>query len=292
MHKKRHVFSELQKFGMLRLAVFLVACTVQCFATITGHLPVSTNYKSSLRYASSMAAPLRMRGGSAESADVPKIKLTYFNIEGAAEKIRLALKIGGIPFEDERIDFGLWQSELKAKTPFGQLPLVTLDDKAPVAQSFAILRYVGKLCGLYPEDPIQALYVDEACGLQEDLAKALAPSMYIGMRPHCALFGYPENLAEEERKSIQKRLRDALIAPGGDVPRYLGYFEQILEKNGSGFLCGSKITIADCTLLPALRHFKSGRLDGIPTNILDGFPHLTAFYERMMSLPAVKAHYS
>ena len=37
--------------------------------------------------------------------------------------------------------------------------------------------------------------------LQEDISKALSPSIYIGMRPH--LFGYPENMPDEERKAVQ-----------------------------------------------------------------------------------------
>jgi hypothetical protein len=39
---------------------------------------------------SAPVAPLRMRGGG-ENLEIPKkIKWTYFNIEGAAEKVRLA----------------------------------------------------------------------------------------------------------------------------------------------------------------------------------------------------------
>jgi glutathione S-transferase len=159
----------------------------------------------------------------------PKLKLTYFNIEGAAEKVRLALKVGGVEFQDERIEFPQW-TELKPKTPFGQLPLLCIDDKPPVTQSYAMLRYVGRLSNLYPQDIDKAREIDEVCGLQEDFARALTPSMYIAMRPH--LFGYPENLPEEERKSIQAKLRAALVAEGGDIPRFLGYFESILAKNG------------------------------------------------------------
>lgn len=40
------------------------------------------------------------------SALSSKVKLTYFNIEGAGEKVRLALKCAGIPFEDNRVSFG------------------------------------------------------------------------------------------------------------------------------------------------------------------------------------------
>ena len=159
----------------------------------------------------------------------PKLKLTYFNIEGAGEKVRLALKLGGLEFEDVRIDFQSWGA-MKPTTPNGQLPLLSIDDQPPVTQSAAMVRYVGRLTGLYPEDPLQALHVDEVIGLQEDLARALMPSMLVGMRPH--VLGYPETIPEDEKKAVQAKLRSALIAEGGDIPRFLGYFEAILAKTG------------------------------------------------------------
>jgi glutathione S-transferase len=164
----------------------------------------------------------------------PKLKLTYFNIEGAAEKVRLALKLGGLAFEDERIEMSGWQA-LKPSTPYGQLPLLSIDDQPPVTQSFAMLRYIGRLSNLYPADPVEALAVDEVCGLQEDFARALTPSMYIGMRPH--LFGYPENMPEDERKAVQAKLRATLVTEGGDIPRFLGYFDAILAKRGKTSPC-------------------------------------------------------
>jgi hypothetical protein len=30
----------------------------------------------------------------------------------------------------------------------------------------------------------------------------------------------------------------------------------------------------------------------VPTNITDAYPNITSFYERMMELPAIKAHYA
>jgi glutathione S-transferase len=73
------------------------------------------------------------------------IKLTYFNIQGAAEKVRLALVLKGVEFEDERVSFDQW-SELKPKTKFGQLPMMTIGE-TEVAQSDAMLRYVASLPG-------------------------------------------------------------------------------------------------------------------------------------------------
>ena len=66
-------------------------------------------------------------------------KLTYFDIKGAAEKVRLAFVLNGIPFEDERLQRAQWL-ELKPKTKFGQLPLLSINGQEPVAQSDAMLR--------------------------------------------------------------------------------------------------------------------------------------------------------
>ena len=38
-------------------------------------------------------------------------------------------------------------------------------------------------------------------------------------------YGYDENLPTEQRKEIQKKLRSSLMKEGGDVRRFLGYFE-------------------------------------------------------------------
>lgn len=59
---------------------------------------------------------------SAMAAATPKLKLTYFNIKARAEPTRLALHIGGIPFEDVRIEHSAWPA-MKASMPLGQLPV-------------------------------------------------------------------------------------------------------------------------------------------------------------------------
>ena len=74
----------------------------------------------------------------------PKIKLTYFDIEGVAEPIRLAFAFAGVEFEDDRIKFPQWQ-ELKPTTPHGTLPIMTIDDGPVITQSQAMLRYAASL---------------------------------------------------------------------------------------------------------------------------------------------------
>ena len=38
----------------------------------------------------------------------PSLRLQYFNIAGRAEKVRLALAVGGIPFDDDRVVYADW----------------------------------------------------------------------------------------------------------------------------------------------------------------------------------------
>jgi len=54
--------------------------------------------------------------------DTPKLKLTYFDAPWRGEPIRNAFKIGGISFEDERVQFKYFPG-LKPSLPFGSLPI-------------------------------------------------------------------------------------------------------------------------------------------------------------------------
>jgi glutathione S-transferase len=59
------------------------------------------------------------------------LKLTYFDFHGGrGEPARLALSIGGITFEDDRVPFSDWERR-KPDTPFGALPLLERDGHTP-----------------------------------------------------------------------------------------------------------------------------------------------------------------
>jgi glutathione S-transferase len=58
-----------------------------------------------------------------------KLKLTYFDFHsGRGEPARLALSMGGIPFEDDRVPPSNWQRR-KPDTPFGALPVLEVDGR-------------------------------------------------------------------------------------------------------------------------------------------------------------------
>lgn len=72
-------------------------------------------------------------------------------------------------FDDKRIPFPEFGA-LKAAGafPFGSVPVLDIGTER-FAQSGAILRYAGKLAGLYPVDAVAALRVDMAIDTIEEL---------------------------------------------------------------------------------------------------------------------------
>jgi len=200
-----------------------------------------------------------------------KLKLTYFDFSGGrAEPARLALHIGGIPFEDHRFapaDF----PEIRKVTPLGQVPTLQVND-VQVTQSDAITRYAGKLAGLYPEDPFQALLCDEVLGALEDINIAIGATF---------------RMTGDELKNA----RQALAA--GTLPKYLRWLEQQLESHGGEFLADNRLTIADLKAFVILRWLGSGKLDHIPVDLIEtAAPKLQDYVSRIAKLPAIVEYYA
>ena len=104
-----------------------------------------------------------------------KPKLTYFDIGGRAESIRLAFCYGGIEFEDYRVPREEWP-KAKPSAPWGTIPFLDVSE-GRIGQSAAILRYVGRKAGLYPKDDFDAARVDDIGDGIEDIIKKIAPGV-------------------------------------------------------------------------------------------------------------------
>ena len=200
-----------------------------------------------------------------------KLRLTYFDFHGGrGEPARLAFSIGGIPFEDDRVKPGEWESR-KANTPFGALPVLEVDGQV-VAQSNAIDLYVGKLANLYPTDPWQAALCDEVMGAVEDIGTKIGATLFI----------------PEEQKRTQRR---ELVE--GPIPFYLTRLERRLEEHGGQYFAGGRLSVADLKVFVFIRQLKSGVLDHVPADLPDRVaPSLVEHYERVKSDPRVKAYYA
>lgn len=200
-----------------------------------------------------------------------KYRLTYFDIHGGrAEPIRIAFHIGGIEFEDHRISFEEFH-EMRGSTRFTCVPVLEIDGK-PVTQSNAISRYVGKLAGLYPEDPLQALYCDEVLGALEDLTNQTVRT-----------FG----LKGEELREAREKLVD------GWLTIFLRGLNELLDRGGGEYFADERLTIADLRAFVQTRSLKSGFLDHVPTDLVDRLaPGLIEHEARVASDPRIVAYYA
>mmetsp|Transcript_84466 Transcript_84466/g.244179 ORF Transcript_84466/g.244179 Transcript_84466/m.244179 type:complete len:152 (-) Transcript_84466:65-520(-) len=149
-----------------------------------------------------------------------------------------------------------------------------------------MLRYVGQLAGLYPNNLL--LQIEEVIGLEEDIGRLMFPSFHIMVKPES--YGYPADIPNDLLVKLQRSLRGRLVAENGELQRMLGFLESYLEDE-TDWLCGEHLTIADCQVIPRLRQLKNGKLEGIPEDLVDRFPRLRRYYNRFHELPAVKEYY-
>jgi glutathione S-transferase len=198
-------------------------------------------------------------------------RLTYFDIHGGrAEPIRIAFHIGGIAFEDHRISFDEFH-EMRGTARFTCVPVLEIDGQ-PVTQSNAIGRYVGKLAGLYPTDPLQALYCDEVLGALEDMTNQMVRT-----------FG----LTGEALREAREKLVD------GWFTIFLRGLDELLARGGGEYFADGQLTIADLRAFVQTRSLKSGFLDHVPTDLVDRVaPALVEHEARVASDPRIVAYYA
>lgn len=198
-----------------------------------------------------------------------EFKLTYFDFPGGrGEPIRIALHAAGIDFEDHRISFDEFL-QTREQMRFNCAPVLHIDG-IEVTQSNAMLRYVGKMAGLYPEDATQALYCDEAMDAVEDLLHQIV---------------YTFGLEGDALKAARKKLVD------GWMTIFVTGLGEILERGGD-YIADNRLTVADLKVYVQTRSLRSGTLDHVPADLVDTLaPNLVAHEERIASDPVVKAYY-
>ena len=206
-----------------------------------------------------------------EELTMAKLKLTYFDFDGGrGEPARLALHIGGIPFEDQRIAGKDWPA-FRDKTPFLAMPMLEVDGKV-VSQSNSINRYIGKLTGLYPKDDLQALLCDEIMDAAEDIGTRIAQTI---------------DLPEDDKKKAREELAT------GRITRYLEQFQARLKASGGEYFADKRLTVADLKVFMWIRWLRAGVLDHIPKDLVDRVsPLLAKHFERVAGHPKVAEYYT
>ncbi len=203
---------------------------------------------------------------------MPKLKLIYFDFHGGrGEPARLALHIGGVEFEDQRVVFADWPA-IKPQMPYQVLPVLEVDGKL-LAQSNSINRFFGKLAGLYPGDPWQAGLCDEIMDAVEDSTQLLVATFSIE--------------SENEKKAARQALVD------GALRSSLEQLQTRLEQSGRKYFSDSRLTVADLKVFGWIKDLKSGNFDHIPTDLPDRVaPLLMEHFERVNTHPKIVEYYA
>jgi glutathione S-transferase len=200
------------------------------------------------------------------------ISLTYFDSPGRAEPVRLALRLGGLPFTDKRLNFQQF-GELRSSgaLPLGSVPLLEIDGVTYV-QTAAMLRYVAKIgdASLYPADPLAALAVDSVIDCINDTwYGALMPSLF--------------------ERDVERKMSMRAQFVAGAMTKVLTYIDGVLARSGGPFVAGEALSLADLTLVGPLLQIRGGRLDGVGPELLDAWPRIGALVDAYLAHPRIVA---
>ncbi|SDR86836.1 glutathione S-transferase [Bradyrhizobium canariense] len=213
-----------------------------------------------------------------------RYELYYWpSIQGRGEYVRLALEDAGAAYADVARDAGgmaAMMAMMDARTgtpPFA--PPFLKAGKLVIGQTANILLYLGARHGLAPKTEGGRLWVHQLQLTITDLVlevhdthHPLGPSLYY----------------EDQRGAAKKRTEEFW---NERVPKYLGYFEQLLQENGSAYLTGRKATYGDFSLfqiVEGLRYAFPKRMKRFERKI----PGLIDLHDRVAARPNIKAYLS
>jgi glutathione S-transferase len=214
-----------------------------------------------------------------------KYELHYWpGIQGRGEYVRLALEEGGADYVDvalrpDAVDemSAYLEGEGVRRPPFA--PPFLKAGKQLIGQTPNILLFLGGKLGLAPRDAAGKLwahqlqltlgdFIDEI----HDVHHPLGPTLYY-----------------EDQKRESKRRASAFLA--SRMPKFLGYFERVLERNrgGRGVLVGNRITYPDLSMAQVIAGLRYA-FPRSTARALRGFPGLAALHDRVFARPRIKRY--
>lgn len=199
------------------------------------------------------------------------MKLYFFPVAPNPTRVRVYLAEKGIEIDQVLVDLRSGEQkgpEHLARNPFGNLPVLELDDGTHLTESLAIIEYFEEL---HPEPPM--IGTDALCRARVRQLERIAELGVLGpvariVHATNSPLGWPKNpaVAEQAREALPPALQ-ALEARMGSQP----------------FVAGEHPTIADCTLFAAL-HF--GRFFGVTLD--PAYANLTRWFEAFAERPSMQ----
>jgi glutathione S-transferase len=212
-----------------------------------------------------------------------RYELYYWpSIQGRGEFIRLALEEAGADYVDVARRKGgvaamtkIMESGRIARPPYA--PPFLKVGKLIIAQTAEILFYLGPRLNLAPHDEAGRLWTHQLQLTITDLVVRIHDT-------HHPVSGWL--YFEEQRPAAKRRTKDFWRY---QVPKMLGYFERVLQKNGGAYSVGHRLSYVDLSLfqiVEGLRYAFPKRMKRFEKKI----PGLVALHDRVAKRPRIKAY--
>ncbi len=198
------------------------------------------------------------------------MKLYHFPLSPYSHKVELSFKVKGLEFESYPVNpiSAEGQKLIRAEYPIGKLPLLKDGDKC-IPESSIIVEYLDEISPAIPLIPANGADAREV-RLRDRLA-----DFYLSGNAITLFFS---NLKPEDQRD-QQSMQRAMDQISGCYE----VIETMLEKNAaeSPYFHGDQLTLADVSLVPALRI--SGKMA-----TFDEYPKISTYYEHHSQTPSFK----
>ncbi len=213
-----------------------------------------------------------------------RYELYYWpTIQGRGEFIRLALEEAGADYVDAARRGKSGMAKMKrlldgkgtARPPYA--PPFLKAGKLVIAQTAEILFYLGPRLNLAHRDEVGRLWAHQLQLTISDLVVRIHDTHH----PVSGWLYY-----EEQKPAALRRTKDFWRY---QVPKMLGYFERVLQKNGGNYSVGRSLTYVDLSLfqiVEGLRYAFPRRMKRFEKKI----PRLVALHDRVGERPRIKAY--
>jgi len=184
-------------------------------------------------------------------------------MRGRAEAIRLTLHAQGVEFQDDRIVSPEEWAEIKARTPFGRLP-VFRTDSLEICESHAILRHLARAFGWVGRSEAQDALIDIT---QEVLTEAQEDLWRFAW-----VKDYQEKMNAYAAKTLEPtlgRLENWMCRDGGAAEYWIGG-----EPIHVDFLAFAYLD----------------EVDAFFPDLLESYSNLSGFRSRMEEIPLVQRY--
>lgn len=225
----------------------------------------------------------------AEANSHERYELHYWpTIQGRGEFVRLALEYVGIPYLDiargpnnegggEAALFESLQSIDRHRPPFAPPYLKTVD--RVIGQTANILLFLGNRHALAPIDEAGWIWAHQ---LQLTIADFVVEAHDTHHPVGVGLY-YDDQKPEARRRSEEFRQHR--------VPKFLGYFERVIECNtaNDGWMVGDEATYVDLSMFQVIAGMRYA-FPRLMKRIEPSYRRLIALHDRVAALPKIAAY--